>query len=102
MSSPPRRMAHIEEVEALGGMAAAVEKGIPKLRIEEASARTQARIDSGQQVVLGVNAYRPETDMEVNVLQDRQCRGARAPARQAAAAQGHARRRRRRGRRWMR
>lgn len=63
-----RAMSHIEEVEALGGMAAAVEKGIPKLRIEEASARTQARIDSGEQTVIGVNAYRPATDIEVNVL----------------------------------
>ncbi|KQZ12930.1 methylmalonyl-CoA mutase [Mesorhizobium sp. Root554] len=63
-----RAMSHIEEVEALGGMAAATEKGIPKLRIEEAAARTQARIDSGEQSVIGVNAYRPEQDMEVDVL----------------------------------
>lgn len=63
-----RAMVHIEEVESLGGMAAAVEKGIPKLRIEEAAARTQARIDSGQQALVGVNAFRPETDMEVDVL----------------------------------
>jgi methylmalonyl-CoA mutase len=63
-----RAMIHIEEVESLGGMAAAVEKGIPKLRIEEAAARTQARIDSGQQALVGVNAFRPETDMEVDVL----------------------------------
>ena len=63
-----KALAHIEEVEALGGMAAAVEKGIPKLRIEEAAARTQARIDSGEQVLIGVNAWRPEKDIEVNVL----------------------------------
>ena len=63
-----RAMVHIEEVETLGGMAAAIEKGIPKLRIEEASARTQARIDSGQQALVGVNAWRPERDMEVDVL----------------------------------
>jgi methylmalonyl-CoA mutase len=63
-----RALGHIEEVESLGGMAAAVEKGIPKLRIEEAAARTQARIDSGQQALVGVNAYRPEKDIEVNVL----------------------------------
>jgi methylmalonyl-CoA mutase len=63
-----RAMAHIEEVEKLGGMAAAVEKGVPKLRIEEAAARTQARIDSGEQILVGVNAYRPERDIEVDVL----------------------------------
>ncbi|SFT96188.1 methylmalonyl-CoA mutase [Mesorhizobium sp. YR577] len=63
-----RALSHIEEVEALGGMAAATEKGIPKLRIEEAAARTQARIDSGQQVLVGVNAFQPETDIEVDVL----------------------------------
>ena len=63
-----RAMQHIEEVEALGGMAKAIEAGIPKLRIEEAAARTQARIDSGKQVLVGVNAYRPERDIEVDVL----------------------------------
>lgn len=63
-----RALAHIEEVEALGGMAAAIEKGIPKLRIEEAAARTQARIDSGEQMLVGVNAHRPENDIEVDVL----------------------------------
>ena len=52
--------AHIEEVEALGGMAKAIEAGMPKLRIEEAAARTQARIDAGRQAVVGVNKYRPE------------------------------------------
>lgn len=63
-----RALAHIEEVEALGGMAAAIEMGIPKLRIEEAAARTQARIDSGEQMLVGVNAHRPGTDIEVDVL----------------------------------
>ncbi|MBZ9957515.1 MULTISPECIES: methylmalonyl-CoA mutase [unclassified Mesorhizobium] len=63
-----RALAHIEEVEALGGMAAATEKGIPKLRIEEAAARTQARIDSGEQVLVGVNSHRPGADIEVDVL----------------------------------
>ncbi|KQZ16421.1 methylmalonyl-CoA mutase [Mesorhizobium sp. Root552] len=61
-------MKHIEEVEKLGGMAAAVEKGIPKLRIEESAARTQARIDSGEQMLVGVNAFRPKKDIEVDVL----------------------------------
>jgi len=63
-----KALAHIEEVEQLGGMAAAVEKGIPKLRIEEAAARTQARIDSGEQVLVGVNSFQPEQDIEVDVL----------------------------------
>jgi len=63
-----RAMSHIEEVEALGGMAAAIEKGIPKARIEEASARTQARIDSGEQTLVGVNAWAPKQDIEVDVL----------------------------------
>ncbi|TAN09950.1 MAG: methylmalonyl-CoA mutase, partial [Rhizobiaceae bacterium] len=63
-----RALSHIEEVEGLGGMAAAIEKGIPKLRIEEAAARTQARIDSRQQTVVGVNNFQPKQDMEVDVL----------------------------------
>ena len=46
---------HIQEIEKLGGMAKAIETGIPKMRIEEAAARTQARIDSGQQTIVGVN-----------------------------------------------
>ncbi len=63
-----RAMTHIEEVEGLGGMAAAIEQGTPKLRIEEAAARTQARIDSGEQPVIGVNAFQPKEDIEVDVL----------------------------------
>jgi methylmalonyl-CoA mutase len=59
---------HIDEVEALGGMARAIEAGLPKLRIEEAAARTQARIDSGRQVLIGVNKYRPERDVLPEVL----------------------------------
>jgi methylmalonyl-CoA mutase len=60
--------AHIEEVESLGGMAAAIDAGIPKLRIEEAAARTQARIDSGQQAVIGVNKYRLDEEDPIEVL----------------------------------
>jgi methylmalonyl-CoA mutase len=60
--------AHIDEIEALGGMAKAIEAGIPKLRIEEAAARTQARIDSGQQSVIGVNKFRPESERPIDVL----------------------------------
>ncbi|QPC87167.1 methylmalonyl-CoA mutase [Mesorhizobium sp. NBSH29] len=63
-----RAMQHIDEVESLGGMAAAIEKGIPKLRIEEAAARTQARIDSGEQPMIGINAFQPRDDMKVDVL----------------------------------
>ncbi len=59
---------HIQEVEKLGGMAKAIEAGIPKLRIEEAAARTQARIDSGAQTVVGVNKYKPVEDREIDVL----------------------------------
>ncbi len=59
---------HIQEVEAMGGMAKAIEASLPKLRIEEASARTQARIDAGQQSVIGVNKYRPETEADVKLL----------------------------------
>lgn len=59
---------HIQEVEELGGMAKAIEAGIPKLRIEEASAKTQARIDAGQQSVIGVNKYRPENEAPIDVL----------------------------------
>ena len=63
-----RTMTHIEEVESLGGMTKAIERGIPKMRIEEAAARTQARIDSGKQVLLGVNVSKPEQDIVVDVL----------------------------------
>ena len=63
-----RAWQHIEEVEALGGMAKAIEAGIPKLRIEEASARTQARIDSGRQTVVGVNRYRLDEEEAIDVL----------------------------------
>ena len=63
-----RALEHIEEVEALGGMAKAIDQGLPKLRIEEAAARTQARIDSGKQSVVGVNRYRPEVADDIPVL----------------------------------
>lgn len=63
-----KALGHIQEVENMGGMAAAIEAGIPKMRIEEAAARTQARIDSGRQVVIGVNKYRMDTEDEVEVL----------------------------------
>ncbi|MCA2222431.1 methylmalonyl-CoA mutase [Nonomuraea aurantiaca] len=63
-----RAWAHIQEVEAAGGMARAIEAGLPKLRIEEAAARAQARIDSGRQPVIGVNKYRTDADEPIEVL----------------------------------
>ncbi len=63
-----RAQAHIDEVEALGGMVKAIEAGVPKLRIEEAAARTQARIDAGRQTIVGVNRFRPTTEEPVPVL----------------------------------
>ncbi|BBZ28347.1 methylmalonyl-CoA mutase [Mycolicibacterium madagascariense] len=60
--------AHIAEVAEHGGMAQAIDEGIPKLRIEEAAARTQARIDSGAQTVIGINKYQVDSDQEVEVL----------------------------------
>lgn len=59
---------HIDEVEALGGMAKAIEQGVPKLRIEEAATKTQARIDSSQQTVVGINKYKLEEENQVDVL----------------------------------
>jgi methylmalonyl-CoA mutase len=63
-----RAYAHIREVEELGGMARAIEAALPKLRIEEAAARTQARIDSGAQAVIGVNKYRPDDEAPIDIL----------------------------------
>jgi methylmalonyl-CoA mutase len=59
---------HIQEVEELGGMAKAIEAGIPKLRIEEAAAKAQGRIDSGAQSIIGVNKYRPNDEKPIDVL----------------------------------
>ena len=63
-----RAWGHIQEAERAGGMAAAIEQGIPKMRIEEAAARTQARIDSGAQQVIGVNTFRPPQEDRLDVL----------------------------------
>ena len=63
-----RAWAHIEEVEKLGGMTKAIAAGIPKLRIEEAAARTQARIDSGRQTIVGVNKFRVEDQAKIDIL----------------------------------
>ncbi|MDY5858077.1 MAG: methylmalonyl-CoA mutase [Porphyromonas sp.] len=61
--------AHIQEVESMGGMAKAIETGLPKMRIEEAAARTQARIDSRQQVIVGINKYRLEKEDPIDILE---------------------------------
>lgn len=60
---------HIQEVEALGGMANAIETGLPKMRIEEASARRQARIDSGKEIIIGVNKYQIEEESKLEILE---------------------------------
>lgn len=64
-----RAWIHIQEIEELGGMAAAIETGIPKMRIEEAAARKQARIDSGKDVIVGVNKYRLEKEDPIDILE---------------------------------
>jgi methylmalonyl-CoA mutase len=63
-----RAWGHIQEVEELGGMTRAIEASLPKLRIEEAAARTQARIDSGAQAVIGVNKYKPRDEVPIEIL----------------------------------
>ena len=64
-----RAWEHIQEIEKLGGMAKAIETGLPKMRIEEAAARTQARIDSGKQTIVGVNKYRLEKEDPIDILE---------------------------------
>lgn len=64
-----RAWAHIQEIEALGGMARAIETGLPKMRIEEAAARRQAWIDSGRETIVGVNRYRLDKPQEIEVLE---------------------------------
>ena len=64
-----RAWAHIEEIESLGGMAKAIETGLPKMRIEEAAARKQARIDSGQDVIVGVNKFQSGQDSDIEILE---------------------------------
>ena len=64
-----RAWSHIQEIESLGGMARALEENLPKLRIEAASARRQARIDSGDEIIIGVNKYRPRQPTQIDMLQ---------------------------------
>ncbi|MDQ1145142.1 methylmalonyl-CoA mutase [Bacillus sp. SORGH_AS 510] len=63
-----RAWTHIEEIEQLGGMAKAIETGLPKMKIEEAAARRQAQIDSGKETIIGVNRYRVETEESIEIL----------------------------------
>jgi len=60
---------HIQEVESLGGMAKAIETGIPKMRIEEAAARKQARIDAGKDIIVGVNLFQSEEKTQIDILE---------------------------------
>lgn len=64
-----RAWGHIQEIEELGGMAKAIETGVPKMRIEEAAARRQAHIDSGKESVIGINKYRPEKEQPIDILE---------------------------------
>ncbi len=64
-----RAWSHIQEIESLGGMAKALEADLPKLRIEAASARRQARIDSGDEIVIGMNKYRPDQPTQIDMLE---------------------------------
>ena len=64
-----RAWAHINEIEELGGMTKAIESGVPKMRIEEAAARKQARIDSGKDTIVGINKYRPEREEPLDTLE---------------------------------
>lgn len=64
-----RAWEHIQEIEKLGGMAKAIETGLPKLKIEEAAARTQARIDSGKQTIVGINKYRLDHEEPIDILE---------------------------------
>ncbi len=63
-----KALAHLEEIEAIGGMAKAIETGLPKLRIEEAATKAQARIDSGIEAVIGVNKFKPEIEEDIQIL----------------------------------
>ena len=106
MRWPRRRATLIDEVEALGGMTKAVEAGMPKLRIEEAAARRQARIDRGEEVIVGVNKYQLKDAAADRHPRHRQRRGARAAGRAArtgsARSRDEAKRRGRARRRWPR
>ncbi len=90
----------IEEVEGLGGMAKAIETGVPKMRIEEAAARRQARIDSGSDVIVGVNAYPSPEETADSRPRYRQCRGARIAAEAAGPVEARTRQRCRARNRW--
>jgi len=92
-----KAMEHIKEVEELGGMAKAIDAGIPKMRIEEAAARTQARIDTGKQTITGVNKFEISDDAKINLLRSTTppCARRRLPSSTACAPSATRRRRRR-------
>ena len=90
----------IARVEAAGGMTQAVEAGWPKLEIEAAAARRQARIDRGEDVIVGVNKFRLENEPPIDSSRHRQRPGARGPDRQARKAESLARSRQGRQPRW--
>ena len=97
-----RAQSHIDEVESLGGMAKAIESGVPKRRIEEAAARTQARIDSGRQTGDRRQRLRADDRAGPQRAEGRRRGGARAANREAQAPSRRARRERRRKPRWRR
>ena len=92
----------IEEVEALGGMTKAIEAGMPKAQIEAAAARRQARWDRGEDIVVGVNRYRPDADEPVELLGHRHHGGARGADRASGRGPGRRATKRAAGRRWTR
>ena len=64
-----KALKHLEEIEDLGGMAKAIENGLPKIKIEQAAAKKQARIDSGKDIIVGVNEYQPKQKEELKILE---------------------------------
>ena len=93
---------HIQEIEALGGMAKAIETGMPKMRIEEAAARRQAQIDSGRETIVGVNKYRPATEEQIDVREVDNTAVRESQLRRLAEIRAHARSARRWRQRWPR
>ncbi len=93
-----RAWTHIAEIEELGGMAKAISSGLPKMRIEEAAARTQARIDSGRQSIVGLNRFPLDHEEELDVLKIDNSAVLKAQLARLEAAARRTRRRRRRGR----
>ena len=87
---PNEAWALIQEVERLGGMTKAVESGMPKLRIEEAAARRQARVDRGEETIVGVNKYRLENESPIDTREIDNTEVRRQQVERLAARQGDA------------